>query len=769
MADSKYDILHEVLPAIDPARLDYKQWINVGFALKDGGYSAADWEAWSARDARRYHPGECEQKWRTIQSEGVTLGTLIQYAREQGWTPPRQPREDRALDWDDVIGGIIDAPEQLEAHPLPALYPDWHPGKELTHYLELLFSPDEIVGYVTEVWYNEDKGKYMPSRGNYTRTAGDLIADIAKHGDDLGAAIGDTKREAGAWIRFNPLDGQGIRNENVTEYRYALVESDAMPVEQQLAVYQALELPARVLVHSGGKSLHAIVHIGAGSYDEYKKRVAYLYKVCETNGLKVDGQNKNPSRLSRMPGIMRGEHRQYIVAENIGKASFEEWQEWIEAQHDELPDPQNLADVWDNLPPLAPPLIEGVLRQGHKMLLAGPSKAGKSFALLELCIAIAEGGRWLGFQCAQGRVLYVNLELDASSCWHRIRDVYQAMGVEPRSRANIDVWNLRGSAVPMDKFAPKLIRRAQKKGYLAVVIDPIYKVITGDENSADQMAKFCNQFDLICNRLQCAVIYCHHHSKGLQGQKRSMDRASGSGVFARDPDAMLDMIELPVVETLRKSEGDRAVREICRQALSKALPDTWEEYVTQDDSCSHTRMEAICAERLKPWQRDTLRIEIEAARARADALTAWRMEGALREFAALKAVNFWFDYPAHRLDDIGALKDTQPESEQSWWDRGRQKRAKAIQKQKNRLQIDMGNAVDLNGGAVSVAALAETLEKSVKDGKVERYQATTIAGWFNEKSKSHPELREDFEAFIGEDARAWIRRKEATNDEDCSQ
>ena len=40
------------------------------------------------------------------------------------------------------------------------------------------------------------------------------------------------------------------------------------------------------------------------------------------------------------------------------------------------------------------------------------------------------------------------------------------------------------------------------------------------------------------------MIYCHHHSKGAQGGKRSMDRASGSGVFARDPDAMLDMTEL---------------------------------------------------------------------------------------------------------------------------------------------------------------------------------------------------------------------------------
>ena len=142
--------------------------------------------------------------------------------------------------------------------------------------------------------------------------------------------------------------------------------------------------------------------------------------------------------------------------------------------------------------------------------------------------------------------MYVNLELDRASCLHRFRDVYRALQLPTDNLGNIDIWNLRGKAIPMDKLAPRLIMRAANKKYMAVIIDPIYKVITGDENSADQMAHFCNQFDKICTELGCAVIYCHHHSKGNQGFKKSMDRASGSGVFARDPDAMLDMIQLRV-------------------------------------------------------------------------------------------------------------------------------------------------------------------------------------------------------------------------------
>ena len=38
-----YDIdIKEVLNYINPAILNYQEWVNVGMALKDAGYSAAD-------------------------------------------------------------------------------------------------------------------------------------------------------------------------------------------------------------------------------------------------------------------------------------------------------------------------------------------------------------------------------------------------------------------------------------------------------------------------------------------------------------------------------------------------------------------------------------------------------------------------------------------------------------------------------------------------------------------------------------------------------
>ena len=41
--------------------------------------------------------------------------------------------------------------------------------------------------------------------------------------------------------------------------------------------------------------------------------------------------------------------------------------------------------------------------------------------------------------------------------------------------------------------------------------------------------------------------------------------------------------------------------------------------------------------------------------------TAWRIEGTLREFPKFAPLNMWFDYPVHREDTVGVLKDCEVE------------------------------------------------------------------------------------------------------------
>lgn len=702
--------IKEALDFVSPSALTYEEWLMVGMGLKEAGLPVAVWEQWSARDGGRYHKGECIKKWESFHgsSKPVTQSSIFQLAYEHGWSDPAG----HALDWGDelTVGpqqpALVD-PRWVEEQELHL--PDtWEPAQQLKRYLQALFEPDEYVAYVTESFMAADRRR--PAKGCWDRTAGQLIEELDACGDDVGKVMGDCDPEIGAWICFNPVDGTGRKDANVTSYRYALVECDNMEPGKQLAAIHQMELPCAALVYSGGKSIHAIVRVNAPDYAEYRKRVDYLYATCQKNGLTLDQQNRNPSRLSRMPGILRAGQKQALLETNVGKSCWEDWCDWVEACTDDLPDTECLADDWDDLPPLADALISGVLRQGHKMLLAGPSKAGKSFALIELCIAIAEGKTWLGrFSCAQGRVLYINLELDRPSCLHRFKDVYTAMGLAPDNLRNIDIWNLRGASVPMDKLAPKLIRRAGKKGYTAVILDPIYKVITGDENSADQMAKFCNQFDVVCRALDCAVIYCHHHSKGAQGGKRSMDRASGSGVFARDPDAMLDMTELTITDAIREQLHNKAACRVIKAMLDKrGHADAY----GPDDALSKSRMLTIAKEKLGLADLRAIDAEVAAAQKKADSMTAWRIEGTLREFASFAPVNLWFDYPVHKLDS-GLLEDLQPDSDfRTLGAKGASRRwgDKAKQSKDRKAELDTAFEACMMDGEVTVYSLGEYMD-----------------------------------------------------------
>lgn len=252
-----------------------------------------------------------------------------------------------------------------------------------------------------------------------------------------------------------------------------------------------------------------------------------------------------------------------------------------------------LTDFINN--PTLPPdeLIAGILRKGHKMLISGPSKAGKSFLLMELAVSIAEGIEWIGFQCTQGKVLYINLEIDEASANNRFMAIYDALGIENPTSDNIIVWHLRGLAKPLNMIVEEIVSVALQCEVSCIIIDPIYKVITGDENSATDMTAFCNCFDMIVSQTHSSIIYAHHHSKGVQGAKKSMDRASGSGVFARDPDAVLDMCPLVIDEVPPDFEG----------------------------------------------------------------ATAFRIESNLREFKDIDPVNIWYKYPIHVLDSMGILTD----------------------------------------------------------------------------------------------------------------
>lgn len=272
-----------------------------------------------------------------------------------------------------------------------------------------------------------------------------------------------------------------------------------------------------------------------------------------------------------------------------------------------LPPFQGAIVVPDDLPAMPAEIVQGVLLETHKLLLTGPSKANKTWCLINLAVSVATGGWWIDFRCARRRVLYIDLETDARTLQRRISTVTLAKGADvAQVRENLVVWPLRGKSCGLAEIAGELFRRCRAGDFGLVVIDPAYMVQDGDENNARDIREFFARLDEICVNLGCTVVVSHHHSKGAQGLKSSIDRGSGSGVFGRAPDAVLDMTEL-VLEP-GTVEAARASNKLA--------------------ATSH--------------------------------LTGWRLSFTLREFAPHAPLDVWFSFPLHMTDYTGLLADCKP-------------------------------------------------------------------------------------------------------------
>ena len=739
----------DLLPA---SACTYQEWLHFGMVLKDIGGDCSEWENWSMADSR-YRRGECQAKWRGFGRNGekVAVGTIVQYVKDhdlcEASSAPRQfiPEDAKPLGWDDalpdytvqadtrvvrseyIVPARIDVPED-----------DWDQLAQMMDYLSAVFRPEDRVSFCVRAmeFSRKDGGKsWRPvNAGNAAHTAGELIAELRKYHEkgerrDVGAVIGDYNAEAGVWIRVNGMLSSDGNDASVARYENTLVECDSKTAEEQLAIIRKLNLPCAAIVHSGGKSVHAIVKVGAATEREYQQRVDRLFKECEKAGLPLDKQNRNPSRYSRLPGVARGAGKQFLIDTNCGAASWDEWVDWLAEQTDDLPDIVSADTFIDSPPPLADELIEGILRKGHKMLVSGPSKAGKSFLLLELAMAIASGGKWLGRQCAKGKCLYINLEVQKESNNNRVSWLWKTMGLPLRDAANLDVWNLRGYSRSLAKMAPSIVRRArQMDGLSAIILDPIYKVITGDENRAEEMGKFCNYFDQIAECCGCSLIYCHHHSKGAQGDKKAQDRASGSGVFARDPDALLDMIELIVDDTRRKAVTDRMVCDELGRLLDEHFGAVWRDLVPQDEALKIQSMTqaaiGYAGEKMVSETVGRVTREMESA-------TAWRIDGILREFPPIRPIHAWFVWPLHVVDDSGILADVMADGQQKPKGRQQESRRDKLDAELAELAMLFDTMADACDGAVNVDALADRLKITTK----RIYYLARKSGEFETKDK----------------------------------
>jgi hypothetical protein len=278
-------------------------------ALVRFGLSAS--EAWpllleyNARCSPPWNERELEHKLRDAYLR-ASVGFHLNH-RMQTCAP--KIKIDPASAIENYLGGFrVDEVELWEASPIRPP-DDW--TLDAICLASCLYQQGEVINFVTE-YRTETKvdgtTKATPFGNGESLERDALINRWRKQGMP--------RSDAGGWLRMNPLNGRGVADANVTAFRFALLECDRVPLDLQLSLFAKLPLPIAVILSSGGRSFHAWIRIDETTVEAYKRTVSQMLALLSKFG--VDGKNKNPSRLSRLPGVVRtigaaGDGRQRLL------------------------------------------------------------------------------------------------------------------------------------------------------------------------------------------------------------------------------------------------------------------------------------------------------------------------------------------------------------------------------------------------------------------------------------------------------------------------
>jgi hypothetical protein len=248
--------------------------------------------AWAA--AR--NPQPCERSWRRRWNDNYRRSTTVD----------RVTSEQAIANTQTWLGGF-----RCDAHDLWHISP-WRPLEDWRFDALMLFAAlydkAEHINVVTHfaLGQRDDAHKANPRGTGETLLRDDWMRRIRDHGSPQG--------KAGAWVRLNPVRSRGsgkdgaVTDADVTSYRLCLLESDALPIDLQLSLWGRLPLPVAAIITSGGRSVHAWVMLNCSDAHEYRAKGDRIHGLLARFG--ICPSNKNPSRLSRLPGAQReiGKH-----------------------------------------------------------------------------------------------------------------------------------------------------------------------------------------------------------------------------------------------------------------------------------------------------------------------------------------------------------------------------------------------------------------------------------------------------------------------------
>lgn len=529
------------------------KWVRVAMAAKATGLLESDFVEWSARAGAAYG-GEREAKtvWRSVKAEGgVTAATLYALANEQsaGATSGRTRTR--------VRPSLHTPPHSNGAAALVAMFDAYPPAPVGHKYIEtkrgspdglkvvpagskLAVAGQQVSGWLAVPARSFDGAlraiQFIPPPG----TGKKLNAPGSNFGDDAAFVVGCLRDECTVYVCEGI--GQAWACARADHHAAAVVTFGAGRTRAVATMLRKRLPDARlVIVSDRGKE---------GDAEALARDVKGAW--VEMPAIKPSNYDAND---------YEAEHGPEALADLLRAAKTPPMRYRLQSAADLANAP---SQRW---------MVQGVLPASGFAAVYGPSGSGKSFLVLDLCAAIADGIEWFGRRVCAAPVTCVCLEGEAG-LGKRVKawSIRQQRNLPDRLRFVTQPLDLRQPEAIADLCAA-VLAAGGRDGLL--VIDTLNRAAPGmDENSSSDMGELI----AACNELQRTVggvVMVVHHTgkdgaKGLRGHSSllaALDAAievSRSDAKRRwsiakskdDVDGALSEFHLRTVELGRDEYGD---------------------------------------------------------------------------------------------------------------------------------------------------------------------------------------------------------------------
>ena len=175
--------------------------------------------------------------------------------------------------------------------------------------------------------------------------------------------------------------------------------------------------------------------------------------------------------------------------------------------------------------------VEGAFENAPLVVWTAPEKGGKTWAAIDLCVALVTGEKWLGaFQArAKGPPLYLDGEVGDYDFARRAARIARGRGHPPREvLGRIKHLSSPGFYLHREsEFFLPVLNDATALHPSVIIIDPWRNHLLGDENSARDTIDAMTAAAALRDRAGAPVIILHHLNKagGMSGSRALRTRA----------------------------------------------------------------------------------------------------------------------------------------------------------------------------------------------------------------------------------------------------